>query len=253
MSRRIPDWDGPGTGFVILSAAAYVDTAGFFSRRPLPRGELGSLRREYGKKLIVVELPRLRKLGPRMPSWWLIFIHQPKRTTLKKLAPMQSGNFTVHAVHIAVDFICSNPGEAALADQYLKRGCVQKWHSNRVFKLVGDTAYWGDRSDPRNIVAEGDTAYWADQGDRRNIAAYTVTAHEKTGLGPAAHLEFRFTSADACKRAGFGDLSSLITGPDAMKLLQHEAKLMFWNAPDMTAMLKSWRAEESISAAAAEA
>lgn len=212
MSLCIPDWDGPGTGFVILDAVAYVDTVAFFSRRPLPRGVLGSLRREYRKKLIVVELPRLRKLGPRMPSWWLITIHQPKRTTLKKLAQIQCGNFVVSAVHVAVDFICSNPGQAALADQYLKRGCVQKWHGNRVFnvfKLEGDTAYWGDRS------------------DRRNIVAYTVTAHQKTGLGPAAHLEFRFTSADACKRASVANLPELIHGLDAMKLLKHQAKLMF--------------------------
>jgi hypothetical protein len=205
MSRRIPDWDGPGTGFVILSAVACVDTVAFFSRRPLPPGVLGSLRREYRKNLIVEELSRPRNLGPRIPPWWLITIHQPKRATLKTLAQIQCGNFVVSQVHVAVDFTCSNPGQAALAVQYLKRRCVQKWRANRLFNL--------------------EYGYWGRQGTRRNIASYV--RRSKVSLRPAAHHEFRFTGAAACKRAGVASLPELIHGLDAMKLLERQVKLMF--------------------------
>ncbi len=205
MSRRIPDWDGPGTGFVILRARAAVDTLTLFSRYPQP-DLIRSLRCEYGRKLIV---DVLRPPRPWMTPAWLISVQQPKRATLKKLAPMlQPGNFTIYAVHIAVDFICSNPGQAALAAQYLKRGCVQKWRANRLFHLV-----------------ERQTGYWGRKGTRRNIASYV--RRSKMGLGPVAHHEFRFTGAAACKRAGVASLPELIHGPNAMKLLKRQAKLMF--------------------------
>src|SRR5262249_5736106 len=42
-----------------------------------------------------------------------------------------------------------------------------------------------------------------------------------------SHFEMRFTAAAACKRAGLGDLDSLIRGVNAMALLKHQAKLAF--------------------------
>jgi hypothetical protein len=60
------DWDGPGTGFSVTGATAYLDTLTLYCYRPLPYGVLGALRREYGKKLIVdpIKIPK-RKLHGR--------------------------------------------------------------------------------------------------------------------------------------------------------------------------------------------
>src|SRR6185295_18604226 len=51
MSVRTPDWNGPGTGFIITDTVAYVDSIALFRRGRFP--ELGQLRRKYGKRIFV--------------------------------------------------------------------------------------------------------------------------------------------------------------------------------------------------------
>src|SRR4051812_28225661 len=114
MSRRIADWDGPGTGFVITGAVAYLDTLTLFCWRPLPDGVLASLRREYGRRLITETVEVEAEL-----EFWFITIHQPKKKTLVALDAIKAKRFVINAVHIAVDFLCLNQHQASLATDYL--------------------------------------------------------------------------------------------------------------------------------------
>ncbi len=203
--RYFGDWDGPGTGFVVTDAVAYVDSLVLYCWRPLPKGVVGSLRQQYGRRLLVEEyvIPRLRR------SCWFVTIQQPKTATLNFLRTIQQDRFVVHAVHIATDFVCPDRRQAECATNFLKRGTVQKWR-RRGYKshLEANTAYAHiDRKRPRNI---------AHYGDRLS----------KTGAGACSHFELRFTGADACKAAGLGELADLVT-VDVMRLLKREAKILF--------------------------
>jgi hypothetical protein len=211
MSRRIDDWDGPGTGFVVTDAIAYLDTITLFCWRRLPGDVLGSLRRQYGRRLIVEEFrPPRDAAQPPGTRWWFITIHQPEDETLNLLSTIQHNRFVVHAAHVAVDFICRDRRHAQLATKYLTRGLVQKWR----------------RRDRRSHL-EPNTLYWKQDGkDARNIVLYGHRV-SKTGRGSCSHLEFRFTSASACKRVGLGDPVSLIVGIDVMALLSRQAKIAF--------------------------
>jgi hypothetical protein len=53
MSRRIEDWDGPGTGFVINDAIAYLDSLTLFFWQAPGANLLGALRKAYQRRLIV--------------------------------------------------------------------------------------------------------------------------------------------------------------------------------------------------------
>jgi hypothetical protein len=209
MSHRVGDWDGPGTGFLVTDAMAYLDTITLFWRR-FPSEVLTSLRRRYGHRLIVEKFrPPKRAAQPPGTRWYLTTIHQPEDATLKWLMNLHD-RFVVNAVHVAVDFLCPDRRHAQLATEYLTRGLVQKWR----------------RRDRRSYL-EPNTRYWKqDRKDARNIALYGHRV-SKTGLGPCSHLEFRFTGASACKRVGLGDLASLIAGVDVMALLMRQAKIGF--------------------------
>jgi hypothetical protein len=214
MSHRIADWDGPGTGFVITDAVAYLDTLTLFCWRPLPDGVLGALRKHYGRHLIVKEHEVLgRRLAGRKQGRskrWHITIHQPKNSTLTSLGAIQRGRFVVHAAHVAVDFLCLTAWEAGLATAYLKRGVVQKWRRRAQQTHVEiNTQYWKwNRKAPRNIALYGHRP-------------------SKTGKEHCSHFEMRFTGAPACKRVGLNDLSKLMGGVDAMALLERQSKIAF--------------------------
>jgi hypothetical protein len=214
MSCRIADWDGPGTGFLITDAVAYLDTLTLFCWRPLPAGALSALRKHYGRRLIVEEynVPG-RSLGERkrQPSKrWLVTIHQPAGSTLMSLAAIQQGQFVVNAAHVAVDFLCPSSREAALATAYLTRGVVQKWRRrNQQSHLELNTQYWK----------------WSRKASR-NIALYGHR-RSKPGLEPCSHFEMRFTGAAACKRAKLHDLRNLMQGIDATALLKRQSKIAF--------------------------
>jgi hypothetical protein len=192
MSRHIADWDGPGTGFTITDAVTFLDTVTLYGGRPLPKGVLGALRQQYGRRLIY-ERHKLR--GRPHACCWHLTIHQPCQATLRGLVPIQPRRFVVHAVEIAIDFITQNRQQADLATAFLTRGLVQRWrrrdHRSQPYL---NSRYWKrDRKAPRNIGLYGDRA-------------------SKTGLGSCSHLELRFTGAKACKRAGQGELRDLIRG-----------------------------------------
>jgi hypothetical protein len=214
MSRRIADWDGPRTGFAITDAVAYLDTLTLFCWRPLPDGELSALRKQYGRRLIVdaYKVPGRNLDGRKRQHCkrWHITIHQPKNSTLTSLAAIQRGRFVVHAVHIAVDFLCPTSREAGLATAFLTRGVVQNWR-RRVHQthVEVNTQYWKwNRKAPRNIALYGHR-------------------QSKTGTGHCSHFEMRFTGAAACKRVDLNDLRKLVGGVDAMALLKHQTKIAF--------------------------
>src|SRR5262249_46423120 len=214
MSRRIVDWDGPGTGFAITAAVAYLDTLTLFCWHRLPDGVLSALRKHYGRRLIVdeYEVPAPRRNGQkrRRSNRWHITIHQPASSTLAAIAAIQQGRFVVHAVDIAVDFLFPTSREAELATAYLARGVVQKWRRRgQQTHLEVNTHYWKwSRKAPRNIAL---------YGHRRT----------KTGTGYCSHFEMRFTGAAGCKRAGLNDLRKFMHGVDAMTLLKRQTKIAF--------------------------
>jgi len=216
VSRRTEDWDGPGTAFVIKDAIAYLDSLTLFFWQAPGADLLGALRKAYKRRLIVkaYEVPGrtfdARRRGHRSKRWH-VTIHQPEPETLATLSAIHR-RFVVHAVHVAIDFLCPDPAQADLATAYLRRGVVQKWrrrNQNQLSHVEANTMYWS-----RNRKA------------RRNIALYGDRP-SKAGLGACSHFEMRFTAAAACKRAGLGDLDSLIRGVNAMALLKHQAKLAF--------------------------
>jgi hypothetical protein len=211
--RRIEDWDGPGTAFVINDAIAYLDSLTLFFWQAPGRDLLGALRKTYQRRLIVkaYQVPRSfagwRRGGHS--KRWHVTIHQPEPETLASLSTIHR-RFVVHAVHVAIDFLCPDPAQADLATAFLTRGVVQKWRRRNQNQLSH---------------VEANTTYWSWNGKaRRNLALYGDRP-SKAGLGACSHLEMRFTGAAACKRAGLGDLSSLVRGVNAMALLKHQAMI----------------------------
>jgi hypothetical protein len=214
MNCRLDDWKGPSTDFKITDAVAYMDTLTLFCWDRLPEGMLSALRKHYGRRLIVKEydvpICRLGRGKQCRSKRWLITIHQPTNSTLAALATIQQGRFVVHAVHIAVDFLCATSLEAELATAYLMRGVVQKWRRRaQQTHLEVNTHYWKwDRKAPRNIALYGHR-------------------QTKTGTQYCSHFEMRFTGAAACRRVGLNDLSKLMGGVDAMALLKRQSKIAF--------------------------
>src|SRR5262249_37892486 len=213
-SRRTDDWDGPGSAFVVNDAIAYLDSLTLFFWQAPGADLLRALRKAYRRRLIVkvneYEIPGRnfaeRSRGRRIMRWH-VTIHQPELETLASLSTIRQ-RFVVHAVHVAIDFLCPDPAQADLAAAYLRRGVIQKW-----------------RRRTQLSHSEANTSYWSCNGKaRRNIALYGDRP-SKAGLGACSHFEMRFTGAAACKRAGLGDLGSLIRGVNAMALLKHQARI----------------------------
>jgi len=204
--RHVADWDGAGTGFTITGAVAFVDTLTLLGTSPLLRADVAWLRKRYGRRLILEECPVPRR--PHSRLFWTT-IHQPDQETLERLFEIQHKRFVVHAVHLAVDFLCS-ASDAERLIEFLKRGLVQKWgRRDSRFQAVATTHYWHHaRRAPRNLTLYSDRP-------------------SKTGLGPCAHLELRFTGAAACKRAGVENLKTLMRGVDMVKMLQHQTRIAF--------------------------
>jgi hypothetical protein len=207
VSRHIADWDGPGTEFTIADAVAFVDSLTLYGRRPLPKGWLRALRKRYGPRMIY---DRHEVPGRPQACSWSLTIHQPERATLERLAEIPSGWFVVHAVDVAVDFLCADRRQAHLATEFLTRGVVQKWRRhNHSSHLEANTRYWKrDRRAPRNIALYGDRL-------------------SKTGLGACCHFELRFVGAAACNRAGLCELRDLMRGINVMALLNRQARITF--------------------------
>ena len=206
ISRTIADWDGPGTGFTIIGAVAFVDSLTLIGTSPLPRTEVAWLRRRCRRRLILEECSVPGRPNGRL---FKITVHQPDKVTLERLIEIQPKRFVVHAAHVALDFLCS-ASDAERLTEFLKRGVVQKWgRRDRRSQVVVTTQYWHSAKwVPRNIALYGDRL-------------------SKSRLGPCAHLELRFTGAAACKRAGVENLETLIEGVDAAKMLQQQTRIAF--------------------------
>jgi hypothetical protein len=204
---QIEDWDGPGTGFTILGAIAYVDTLVLFCWRPLPPALMSWLRKKYGTRLIPQDIK-----VPEHPNLWrgLVTIHQPDVETVQQLAAIRRHSFVIHAVHVAIDFLLPNRMEAASAKRYLDRRLLLKWRGRN----------------HKSYQCENVTYGKIDSGSGRNTAVYGDRI-SKTGFGACCHLELRFTGADACRRAGVGDFATLIAGCDTMALLKRQTKIGF--------------------------
>ena len=196
MGLHRADWAGPGTGFTVLGAVAYVDTIALYCWKPLPGDLLSQLRRQYGHRLLL----------KRLQYGWMVEINQPTLQTLCQLAPFEHALLCLSRVDIAFDPLTQTKAEGVNAANFLKQHTIQKWRRNQESVTIETTTYWSaNRKTKRNIVA---------YGDKRSKITST----------PCAHLELRFTSAAAVKRAKL-DLKALIAGIDVPKLLQHQTKL----------------------------
>jgi hypothetical protein len=195
--RRIADWAGPGTGFTVLGAAAYLDTIGMYSWQPLPTGLLSQLRHQYGSHLLI------RPNGNRFKHWWVIEINQPTKDTIIELA---RHDLQISRVDVAIDFLTATPEEAELATEFLSQHVVLKWRRDQRLTVIDATTYWSKKASRRNIALYGDR-------------------ESKTRMGSGAHLELRFMRSAACKRAHLGTLDELLE-INPFNLLQHQTKLV---------------------------
>jgi hypothetical protein len=193
---------------MITSAQLYVDSIILLSRGSLPNQLLQTVRWLQRKPLIIDELPVYGREGQFLGCWFFTAIHQPTVATLNYLAPMKGTKFALHAVHIAFDFLLPDLLQASKAKDFLMRSLRLKWRRCQPLGSELNTDYW--REDPKSS---------------RNIALY-CDKPSRTDRGPCCHLEFRFTGAAACRRAGLGNLQALSCGSiDPFILLNREAKI----------------------------
>lgn len=205
MSRRAPtgsDTSVPILDFPIRETVAYLDTLKFWRKRLPPNDVLGLLRLLFGPRLFIEDHYR----GPFL--WWLISINQPTPDELAYISELPD-KWPICRADIAVDFICANQSDARRAETFLKRHVVQKWPGKRRHNEEYSTTY-------RSI----------NKATARNIAMY-ADKPSKTGLGPCAHFELRFSTAKACRRARVDDLRRLMNGIDALAMLKHETRLVW--------------------------
>jgi hypothetical protein len=144
MGLHRADWAGPGTGFTVLGAVAYVDTIALYCWKPLPGDRLSQLRRQYGHRLLL----------KRLQYGWKIEINQPTRQTLIQLAPFEGKLFCLSRVDVAVDPLTATRAEARNATAYQSNHLIQKWRRNQESVTIETTTYWSaNRKAKRNIAA----------------------------------------------------------------------------------------------------
>jgi hypothetical protein len=200
MTRRIEDWDGPGTGFTITKTVAFPDTLGCLIPYPLPENFWGQVYATGSGKIIP---NRPFEIGAKL--YQPIRVHQPTRQMFGLLAGLQS--CTICRVDISVDLICAGRAESAKAVSFLDKFLLQPWHGKRRKNRFRNTTYLSrERRTARNVAVYGDRP-------------------SKTGNGPCAHLDLRFIGAEACRRAKLGDPTCFLAGIDVLGLLKHQTKL----------------------------
>src|SRR5262245_24242464 len=144
-----PNPHDPGRAFTIVATVAYVDTITLFHRGMFPRDELSWLRARFGRRMI---LKSCRSPGNAIYGG-LLTLHQPDVETLERLIAIPKQRFVVSTVHIAVDFICPDQGQAKLAAAFLGRAIVQKWHRrNHYAHREKNSHYWRRGRSTRNIA-----------------------------------------------------------------------------------------------------
>lgn len=191
-----------------LAIKAYIDTVALFSRRPLPVELFKDVRHLQNRPLITELIRFSNRNGRGARCHYLNSVHQPRTVTLRHLGSVEQAGLALNAVHIAVDFFVSSTEEALAAQAYFSTHMRQTWRR------------------PQPSISTENTDYWKrDAKARRNIALYGDRPSKINGQ-PCCHLEFRFTGAQACKRAGLGDLDRLQLGVDVVELLQRQAAVM---------------------------
>ena len=108
---RARDLDGLHRNFTVTATVAYVDTITLFHRGMFPGDQLSWLRTRFGRRMILESC----KAPGNAFCGGLITLHQPDVETLERLIAIPKQPFVVSAVHIAVDFICPDQGQAKLA------------------------------------------------------------------------------------------------------------------------------------------
>ena len=196
------DSNGLCRGFTVRGSVAYVDTITLFHHGMFPRDDLSWLRARFRRRMIL----KSWKAPGNSFRGGFITLHQPDVETLERLSAIPKRPFVVNAVHIAVDFICPDQEQAKLAAAFLGRAAVQKWHRCK-----------------HSSHRERNTQYWRRGRWTRNIAVYGDRA-SKTGNGSCCHVEMRFNTAAACRRAGL-DLNHLLHGLDVLPLLDGQARI----------------------------
>jgi hypothetical protein len=195
------DRDG-GTNFTVTGVVAYADTVACLIPYPLPSDLWEQLRCSRAATVIS---RRARYYGLKNQLYKPIRIQQPTRDTIVVLAGLR--NCIIGRIDIAVDFICGSVEDAYAAQRYLDRSLLQKGHGKRVKHPHDHTVYWSRcRTTSRNVALYGDKP-------------------SKTGNGPCAHLELRFSSAAACRSINLFVPSQLLADIDVMELLKRQTKL----------------------------
>lgn len=210
MITSTPDWDGPGTGFIITAAVSYVDTVEVLVKFPLPRGLLSRLRRFAGRRMDVRDATRPDQINKcvRHAYGKIIALAQPTAEELRLILALCGDEYRVYRVDVACDFHTSTAEEATTCAEYLRRYGWQKW-----------------RGRSRAINSTENIAYWSvNAKTTRNVALYSDKPSRKTNE-PCAHWEMRFITAAACKRVELSDLGKLLEGVDAPKLLKRQFQL----------------------------
>ena len=209
MGVAIPDWDGPGTGFTITDAVAYIDTIEIIVEFPSPRCLPRKLRKMAGKRLRVRDAtrPDRANLEIRHPYAMIIALSRPTTKELKLIPALSGDGYLVRRVDVACDYH-TPPDDVENCGRYLERHGWQKW-----------------RGQTRQSNRTENVCYWsADASTTRNIAVYFDRPSRIDGTS-CAHWEMRFVTAGACRRVGLHDLNTLIQGNDAVALLNRQAKL----------------------------
>jgi hypothetical protein len=196
-----------GGSIAITEARAYLDTITLFSRQPLPKQIFKDVRRLQNEPLVSREITIREPDGNRLSRLIFNSIHQPTTATMEYLTPIQDEKFTLHAVHVAFDFLVADKQQALNAQLYFGQRLRQTWRRPQACWSELNSLYWKiHRKEPRNIAL---------YSDRRS----------KTGAGHCCHLELRFTGSDACRRAGLSDLRGLAGGIDAFSVVDQQQAL----------------------------
>ncbi len=190
----------------IMDTVAYVDTLGCQLQGWIPKPTFSDLKKQYGNK---IEMKPCRG-DLRFRSF--MTIHQPDHCIWNWLVNMNAEDIRICRVDIAIDFLTRTKEEAERLIEYFKHHYRQKWQGKKEANHVEETFYISSNPrTPRNVVMYGDVI-------------------SKTGLGYCAHLELRFITAERCRAAGLSDPKVFLSGPDVMRLLDHESQLVQLNS-----------------------
>lgn len=162
----------------------FIDTAQVLLPYPLSRADrarLDQLLRHPAKHFGTKAWRYSRRVLMRQPSAAAL-------TYLSKIAPRA----TVNRVDVAYDISMPTRTLAAALHAQVRRALVQHWRGRRRMNVIGGTDYWAGSA-------------W----ERRSVVVYSDRVSKVTGK-PCVHIETRFATAAACRRAGLGTPLDLV-------------------------------------------